>query len=65
MMKIRAIAISGFIAIILPFSGLPFVVKKIAFVAMGIGLISISYLVYREAEIRDRAKSENIETEIT
>lgn len=58
MKKIRSIAIAGLIAIVLPFLGLPLVIKKIIFLVMGVGLISVSYLIYREAEIRDRHKLE-------
>lgn len=58
MKKIRAIAIAGFISIILPFLGLPLVIKKIVFVIMGATLIGIAYLIFRESELRDRAKLE-------
>ncbi|HRH30803.1 MAG TPA: hypothetical protein PK886_01910 [Candidatus Paceibacterota bacterium] len=58
MKKIRAIAIAGFISIILPFLGLPLVVKKIVFVIIGALLLGIAYLIFRESELRDRAKLE-------
>ncbi len=58
MKKIRAIAIAGLIAIILPFLGLPFLIKKIVFVIIGAGLLGIAYLIFRESELRDRAKLE-------
>jgi len=58
MKKIRAIAIAGFISIILPFLGLPLVVKKIVFVIVGAVLLGVAYLIFRESEIRDRAKLE-------
>lgn len=58
MKKIRAIAIAGFISIILPFLGLPLTIKKIVFVIMGAVLLGIAYLIFRESELRDRAKLE-------
>lgn len=57
MKKIRAIAISGLISIILPFLGFPIILKKIIFVIIGIGLVGIAYLIFRESEIRDRIKN--------
>lgn len=58
MKKIRGIAIAGFISIILPFLGLPLLVKKIIFVIIGLGLLGIAYLIFRESELRNRAKLE-------
>jgi len=58
MKKIRAIAIAGFISIILPFLGLPLIFKKIIFVVVGVLLLGIAYLIFRESELRDRAKLE-------
>lgn len=58
MKKIRIIAISGLFIIILPFLGLPLIIKKIVFVVIGISLLSIAYLIFRESELRDRAKLE-------
>jgi threonine/homoserine/homoserine lactone efflux protein len=58
MKKIRAIAIAGFISIILPFLGLPLVIKKIVFVIMGAVLLGVAYLIFRESEIRNRARLE-------
>ncbi len=58
MKKIRAIAIAGFISIILPFLGLPLVIKKIVFVIMGAVLLGVAYLIFRESELRDRARLE-------
>ncbi len=58
MKKIRAIAIAGFISIILPFLGFPLLIKKIVFVIVGLGLLGIAYLIFRESELRDRAKLE-------
>lgn len=58
MKKIRAIAIAGLISMILPFLGLPFIIKKIVFVIIGVGLLGIAYLIFRESELRDRARLE-------